>query len=52
MGMAFDMDRPRERDTSPKIAFDPISKAGDPVVPAQIVVRGSEAATATYLPDF
>lgn len=84
MDVAYDMDRPREHDSSPRIAFNPYLEGGipggvhsncmtchrratfpnqsgvvtldsdsaDPVDETQIVVRGSVAATATYLPDF
>jgi hypothetical protein len=83
MDVAYDMDRPREHDASPKITFNPylegaqidgvrsncmvchrravwgrqpgigtLSSFGDPLPISSIVVRGSEAARATYMPDF
>ena len=83
MDVAYDMDVPREHDTSPKVAYNPYLEAGlaegvhsncmtchiravlpvkpraatlysfgDEVEQLQMVVRGSEAATTTYLPDF
>ena len=82
MDAAYDMDRPWEHDTAPKVAFNPYLEGAltegtrsncmtchrravipnkpnlmtayspDPVQQNQIVVRGSAAATATYLPDY
>ena len=82
MDVAYDMDRPPEHDTSPKITFNPYLEAslaegvrsncmtchrravipnkpnvvtsysfGDEVQQDQIVIRGSEAATATYFSE-